>query len=76
MYLNSYLDFCDANPWTGLSFEVKELDVPVPARFRRESPPAPPYIATPWQRARELHLRRPDLEFPDRAIYQPHLENH
>ncbi len=71
MYLNSYLDFCDACPWTGLGFVARDLDEPVPSRLRRGSPPSPPYAATPWQRVRDLHLRRPDLEFPDRAIYRP-----
>lgn len=75
MYLNSYLDACDACPWTGVRYEPKKLNEAVSAVDRRGPVPAPPFTATPWQRARELHLHRPDLELPERALYRPHFHN-
>jgi hypothetical protein len=74
MYLNSFLDACDACPWAGARCEPVALGLAIPSGFRRGLPPDPPFAATPWQRARDLHLRRPDLEFPDRAIYRPHVD--
>jgi len=38
-------------------------------------PPKLPLSPTPWQQARELHLRRPDLDFPDRALFRPTRRN-
>jgi hypothetical protein len=74
MYLNTHLNVCDACPWTGAACEPRSLDVAVAMRQRRAAPPLP-FAATPWQRARELHLRRPNLEFPERAVYRPHFFN-
>jgi hypothetical protein len=34
-------------------------------------PLAQPLEPTPWQRARRLHLARPDLRFPDQLPYRP-----
>jgi len=73
MYLNTYLDACDACPWTGLRCEPAGLDVALSGRYRRGLPPDVPFEATPWQRARELHLRRTDLDFADRALFRPDI---
>jgi hypothetical protein len=44
-----------------------ELVTPVRSSRRRGGPPALPLEPSPWQRARALHQRRPDLEFPNRV---------
>ena len=70
-YLHSHIDACWASPWLGLAFDPAAPGEPVPARARRGVPPELPFARTPWQRARELHLKRPDLEFPDRVMFRP-----
>lgn len=47
-----------------------QLDQVVPADRWITAPPELPLVPTPWQRARALHLRRPDLDFPDRAFFR------
>lgn len=52
-----------------------------PNRAFHDSFASPHLEVTPWQRARSLHLRRPDLKFPDRPIFRPlgkrvHLHNY
>lgn len=54
--------------WISLPYP---LDTPVPRRAWLSAPPGLPFPPTPWQRARELAQRRPDLDFPDRAPYRP-----
>jgi len=44
---------------------------PIPGRVWKRLPLQPPFEATPWQQARDLHLRRPDLRFPDHAWARP-----
>lgn len=67
MYLTNHIDACGSKPCY-----VAKLCEPVPARARRGAPPDLPFARTPWQRARELYLKRPDLEFPDRVMFRPH----
>jgi hypothetical protein len=73
MYLNTYLDACFTNGFTGSWFQPAGLDVALSGRYRRGLPPDVPFEATPWQRARELHLRKPGLDFPDRALFRPNM---
>ena len=47
------------------------LNQPVPITAWKRQPLQPPFEPTPWQQARELHLRRPDLHFPDHAWPRP-----
>ena len=66
-YLAAGLDFTPLS-WDYLSAVfLPEATTPVRSYRRRGGPPALPLEPTPWQRARELHQRRPDLAFPDRA---------
>ncbi|MCU0780083.1 MAG: hypothetical protein MUF04_03150 [Akkermansiaceae bacterium] len=66
-YLAANLDFTLLS-WDYLSvYSLPEATSPVRSVRRRGGPPALPLEPTPWQRARELHQRRPDLTFPDRA---------
>lgn len=51
--------------------EPYPLDVPVPSISWLTEPPELPLAPTPWQRARELYQKRPDLEFPDRGLFRP-----
>jgi hypothetical protein len=44
---------------------------PVPQTVWKRQPLHPPFAPTPWQQARDLHLRRPDLRFPDPAWARP-----
>jgi hypothetical protein len=46
------------------------LDSIVPKSAWLADPPELPFQATPWQQARELYLRRPDLHFPDSAKFR------
>jgi hypothetical protein len=48
-----------------------EPDQAVDFRRWRFLPPEVPLDPTPWQLARQLHQRRPDLHFPDRAMLRP-----
>jgi hypothetical protein len=72
MYLNSHINACWACAWTGMACDPATPGEPVPARARRGAPPDLPFARTPWQRARELYLKRPELEFPDRVMFRPH----
>lgn len=71
MYLNSHINACWASYWIGPPCKPAAPGQQVPARARRGAPPELPFARTPWQRARELHLKRPDLEFPDRVLFRP-----
>jgi hypothetical protein len=72
MYLNSHIDAWLAPFWGGPVCDPPTPGEPVPARARRGAPPDLPFARTPWQRARELYLKRPELEFPDRVMFRPH----
>jgi hypothetical protein len=50
------------------------IDKPIPERCWVRRPLTLPVEPTPWQRARALHLRRPDLFWPDCAWYRPGRE--
>jgi hypothetical protein len=47
------------------------ITIPVPKSAWLSEPPNLPLSPTPWQRARDLSKRRPDLHFPDRMVYRP-----
>ncbi len=44
---------------------------PMPGSFWNRQPLMQPFEPTPWQRVRQLHLRRPDLDFADPLPYRP-----
>lgn len=50
------------------------IDKPIPLPCWARRPLELPVEPTPWQRARALHLRRPDLSWPDHAWYRPGRE--
>ncbi len=52
----------------GINYYI--IDSVVPNSARLAEPPELPFEPTPWQQARELHLRRPDLQFPDHASFR------
>jgi len=60
--------------WGGAKLRPAPLDSIASDRVFHDPFPSPPYQATAWQLAREMHLRRPDLKFPDRPIFRPHGE--
>jgi hypothetical protein len=64
---NAYLEYEAMSGLRG----AHGLDAVVPEKAWVRLPLRAPFEATPWQRARSLHLRRPDLCFPDRALYRP-----
>ncbi|MFU8893239.1 MAG: hypothetical protein ACNA8L_06385 [Luteolibacter sp.] len=55
----------------GIHFDIRELHDPHPSRFWRNPPPQIPFPPTPWQRARELRFKHPNLHFPDRPAFRP-----
>lgn len=59
----------------GIHFNIRELHDPHPSHLWRHPPPQAPFPSTPWQRARELHLKRPDLRFPDRPAFRPTIRS-
>jgi hypothetical protein len=71
VYLAANLDFT-LPQWDYQSVVMlPEAASPVRSCRRQGGPPALPLEPTPWQRARDLHQRRPDLAFPDRADLRP-----
>jgi hypothetical protein len=50
------------------------VDQPIPLHCWKRRPLVLPVEPTPWERARALHLRRPDLAWPDLAWYRPGRE--
>ena len=61
----------DLLEWGTPEFYQIDLDQIAPTSAFSDPVPSPPFTETPWQRARALHLRRPDLEFPARPIFRP-----
>ncbi len=57
--------------WFAPEFHFASRDAIESFRAYRADVPCPREVATPWQLARALHLRRPDLHFPDRPIFRP-----
>jgi hypothetical protein len=49
-------------------YDIHEI---VPRRGWVRQPLLAPFEPTPWQRARALHLRQPDLSFPAQMWYRP-----
>jgi hypothetical protein len=67
----SYVSQAYVGAWSaGLAgFEPVCSFLPIRSRWVR-NPLRLPLPPSPWQRARALHLRRPDLSWPKRAIYR------
>ena len=57
--------------WLSTVPPLPTIREPTVLRKWRRDPLRLPLEATPWQNARALHLRRPDLKWPDRAWYRP-----
>lgn len=59
--------------WYVTDIEIRPypLDQMAPTSAFSARAPSPPFVATAWQRARELHERQPDLMFPDRPRFVP-----
>jgi hypothetical protein len=70
-YLIYACDVFREDIWFGRQSLPYPIDVPVPKRAWLGEPPDPAVALTPWQSARQLSLRRPDLRFPDRLPYRP-----
>jgi hypothetical protein len=62
-------DVCDST--FGIHVNPIPLDEFHASRLWLHPPPQLPFPPTAWQRARELHLKRPDLHFPDRPAFRP-----
>jgi hypothetical protein len=55
----------------GIWLNHNPLHEPLPREVWKRQPLHLPFEPTPWQRARDLHLRRPGLRFPDHAWIRP-----
>jgi hypothetical protein len=66
-------DAC-SNTW-GTHVSPQSIDDFHPSHRWRHAPPQIPFPPTAWQRARELHLKRPDLHFPDRPTFRPTIQS-
>lgn len=55
----------------GIWLNHNPVHEPLPRTVWKRQPLHLPFEPTPWQQARDLHLRRPDLRFPDRAWVRP-----
>lgn len=63
--------YFELSEWDTPEFYQIGIDVIAPTSVFSDPVPSPPFAATAWQRARDLHLRRPDLKFPARPIFRP-----
>jgi hypothetical protein len=55
----------------GIWLNHNPVHEPLPRTVWKRQPLHLPFEPTPWQQARDLHLRCPDLRFPDRAWVRP-----
>jgi hypothetical protein len=55
----------------GIWLNHNPVNEPLPKFVWKRQPLHLPFEPTPWQQARDLHLRRPDLRFPDPAWARP-----
>lgn len=72
MHLNTAIDVNKATPWD-IYLRDCSIDNAVPSGMWRQPPPQLPFPPTAWQRARKLHLKRPDLHFPDHPAFRPSI---
>ena len=70
MHLNTAVEVNDATGW-GIFIRDRPLDSALPSGMWRHPPLQFPFPPTAWQRARQLHHKRPDLRFPDRPVFRP-----
>jgi hypothetical protein len=61
--------------FTGTWMNQDPINEPVSKSVWKRSPLKTPLEPTPWQQARNLHLKRPDLKFPDHAWPRPGRSN-
>ena len=63
--------YFNSSEWDTPEYYQLSLDHIAPNALFTVPVPSFPFATTPWQLARDLHLRRPDLKFPDRPIFRP-----
>lgn len=61
--------------FSGTWMNQDPINEPVSKSVWKRSPLKTPLEPTPWQQARDLHLKRPDLKFPDHAWPRPGRSN-
>lgn len=69
-YLAQACSYAEDDGPGGMFIRRPSVDEPVSAYLWRRAPLTRSFEMTPWQRARQLHLRRPDLRFVDPIPYR------